>query len=690
MKTSFTQFKWIMTIVSLFLVSSLYAQFPIVQEAESYNSTGARYPSVDSRSGFSGQQGLNLEAAYGSKAQYTVNVVNEGTYDMTIYYSTMQYRSFYIKVNNQVSTPILITDLTNSWDGSGTDGIKSVVIQVYLQSGDNTIELGGYYHPNADNGHSPAIDKFEITESSTSIAVPATQITAIQREAEDGTLSGTSIANFSAFSGGKGVGGSLSSQSTITFTDIVAPEAGTYDLSIYYVTMDTRSSYIKVNYQKRSIVSFDEHTDSWGDGSDTSIKPAVFKKTIQIYLNQGTNKLVIGAYSTYMENIDKISIEKSGLSISTPANETLSTVFDFTDSYLEANESNATSSENLAKLFDNDEFTLYSVPNVTSTQVTVKTKYPILLNGYSIATSVVNPVSMDNWIVEYSIDGSTNWTVITPSSTTTNGNIKVCYKDNRNIAAQYYRLTATGTTNVEVAEWQLHGVPYITANANFPEDLTTDANSLSASNTGIIPTWNEVYQNTIDNLVSTKYTTTDGVNTFWLEYDLSEAKIVDSYSLSVPFSDPLRNPKTWTLSGFNNDNWTVLDSRENTIFAVQGSMLNFNIASPGSYTKYKLDVTACNGANNNSHLLEWQLYEKVNNTPTYNKDGLQDNNITISSKNNLVHIISSKSDATFRVYNLYGSLVKSGICENGTAEFYLNSGFYLVTVNTQTVKLIVK
>ncbi len=694
MKSKFTFFrKSLLVGVGLLIIGAASAEttFPIIVEAESFNPTTKRYAFVDGRAGFSGGQGLGMEASYGSYARYNVNVTAAGTYDLAIYYATMQKRSFYVKINNQISTP-LVTDLTTSWDGTGVDGIKSTLTQIYLEAGDNTIELGGYYHPQADNSHAPAIDKFEITESTTTISEPETQITPIVLETESALLSGASVGNFSAFSGGQGVGGSLSNQSMMTFNNITVAESGTYDLSIYYATMDTRSSYVKVNYQKSQIVEFNDHSNNWGDGSNSDNQPAVRMKTVQIYLVAGVNKLTIGASSTHSANLDKISIVKSGLNIVQPVNETVSAVFDYTDNSSETLEQNVTNTDNLRNLFDNDEFTLYSVPGVTSTQITVMTKYPIALNGYSIANAPENPASMDNWVVEYSIDGSTNWTVFTPTTVTNNANIRIGRKDNRNTPAQYYRLTATGNTNIAIAEWQLHGVPYLNTTAQFPEDLTTNVASLTASNPGIVEIWNEVYQNTIDNSFSNKYTT-NGTNVFWLEYALQDAKIVKSYSLSVPFSDVERNPRTWTLSGYENDAWVELDSRTNIKFAVQGSTLLFNIAQPKICTKYKLNVTANNGSGSNAQLLEWQLFENFIDITTGIADKQLDteSNLIISTETGRILINSlNNNNAPVHIYNVAGQKTYSGICKQGQNEIVVSRGLYIVNVGGSVNKIIVR
>lgn len=694
MKLQFTFFKKSLLVgVGLLVIGAVSAEttFPIVVEAESFNLATKRYAFVDGRAGFSAGQGLGMEASYGSYARYNVNVTAAGTYDLAIYYATMQKRSFYVKINNQISTP-LVTDITTSWDGTGVDGIKSTLTQIYLEAGDNTIELGGYYHPQADNSHAPAIDKFVITQSATTISQPATQITPIVLETESAQLSGTSVGNFSAFSGGQGVGGSLSNQSMMTFNNITVAESGTYDLSIYYVTMDNRSSYVKVNYQKSQVVEFNDQSNNWGDGSDSENQPAVRMKTVQIYLVAGVNKLIIGASSTHSANLDKISIVKSGLSISQPLNETVSAVFDYTDNSIQTVEQTVTNTNNLKNLFDNDEFTLYSVPGVTSTQITVKTEYPIALNGYSIANAPENPASMDNWVVEYSVDGSTNWTVFTPTTVTNNANIRIGRKDNRNIPAQYYRLTATGSTNIEIAEWQLHGVPYLNTTTQFPEDLTTDVSSLTASNSGIVEIWNEVYQNTINNSVSTKYTT-NGTNVFWLEYALSTAKTVKSYSLSVPFSDVERNPKTWTLSGYENGAWVELDSKTNIKFAVQGSTLIFDIVEPKSCTKYKLNVTANNGSGSNAQLLEWQLFETILGPVTDVKETNIDpaNKLLVTAGDKKIIINSSSAKVTlFDVYTIAGQRVRSGVCKQGQNEVLVPQGLYIVNVSGSVSKIIVR
>ncbi|MFV0467584.1 MAG: DUF6383 domain-containing protein [Dysgonomonas sp.] len=700
--------------LSLFSASLVHAQETFTIEAESgsvsYASVSNNWPA------FSGSNGLGrLNAAYGSFAQYELlGVQNEGTFDLAINYSTMNTRYLYVKINDQISTVITFDDYTGGWygedgvdeEGNPVPGIKTKTIQVYLEKGDNLVEIGAFEGISQDGvmTESPNIDKLTFTTSATQIAKPADQISPIIYEAEDAnTLNGNSKVNsFAIFSGGKGVGDSRSSDdSYFRFNSIVAPEEGTYDLAIYYTTMSQRSLYAKVNDQAKTITKCTQLTKSWGDTpSDDPNVPSVFKKTIQVYLEQGANKLEIGAYDGWGPNIDKIELVKSGYPIAKPGLEIFAYPFDYTDNALEFTESIPTSSDNLKKLTDNDEYTTYQVTGVNSASIIAKLKYPTCLTGYAVASAKGSSASIDDWTVEYSTDGST-WTVMQTVQNTQKGILNIYKVDNAPnaatpISAQYYRLTATGNGNVEVGEWQLYGVPYITAEKNFPDEVTSLSGSLNASDDGFNRggTWNEVFENAIDKKANTKYTVV-GKTTFWLQYELyGEPEQVASYSLSIPATADYngRNPKSWKLSAYDEEtgNWVVLDTVAGVTFPVTGSTIVRNLATPATSIVYKLDVTANNGQDD-VHLSQWQLFSGYEIPLSIINKGIDVNDVAVyTAKNNIIITSSADKLMKYDVYNLLGKKVISGKMTDSRTEISVPAGLYIVRVNNYSTKVIVK
>ena len=108
-----------------------------------------------------------------------------------------------------------------------------------------------------------------------------------------------------------------------------APKAGTYDLTIYYVTTEERWFSVKVNDQAMKAVCCSETTPNW-DGEPVLdevtgdvITPGVLTKTVKVYMQEGSNIIQMqGLYKYYADNatntekpyspiLDKIEIKYS-------------------------------------------------------------------------------------------------------------------------------------------------------------------------------------------------------------------------------------------------------------------------------------------------------------------------------------------------------------------------------------------
>lgn len=93
---------------------------------------------------------------------------------------------------------------------------------------------------------------------------------------------------------------------------------------------------------------------------------------------------------------------------------------------------------------------------------------------------------------------------------------------------------------------------------------------------------------------------TNAAATGWLKIQLPSAEVVYGYSLIgwSPDTFPARCPKAWTVEGSNDGSaWTTLDTRSNissTMWA-QWQEKFFTIASPASYSYYRITVTENTG-----------------------------------------------------------------------------------------------
>ncbi|WP_285644798.1 GH92 family glycosyl hydrolase [Lentzea sp. NBRC 102530] len=127
----------------------------------------------------------------------------------------------------------------------------------------------------------------------------------------------------------------------------------------------------------------------------------------------------------------------------------------------------------------------------------------------------------------------------------------------------------------------------------------------------------EVVDNLWDGTVNTKWLVF--ATTGWVTYQFASAQNIKKYALSSANDSPERDPKNWTVQGSNNGtDWTVLDTRTGETFSERLQTKTYDVATPGSYTWYKLDITLNNGSTNIVQLAEWQLSDGSTNPPAPN------------------------------------------------------------------------
>lgn len=141
----------------------------------------------------------------------------------------------------------------------------------------------------------------------------------------------------------------------------------------------------------------------------------------------------------------------------------------------------------------------------------------------------------------------------------------------------------------------------------------------------------------------------------WLQYLFGSAQTAYGYSITSRSGFADRAPKTWTFEGSNNgSSWTTLDTQTNITSWTGGDTKSYTIASPASYTYYRLNVSA----NNAGSLL---LVEEM----TINGAG-STNNLTVASNSIALAAVPSTVIPVIRIkhvdtatagtdYNLYVS-----------------------------------
>jgi hypothetical protein len=686
-------------------------------EAEAF--VESAYATVADGELFSGDQFVAMNAAYGSYVKYMITVQEAGTYDFAIDYATMNGRSMYIKVENYVPVIAVFDTYTGSWDGSeGTDsegnplpGIMTLTVPVYLNAGENEVEIGAF--DGEDGSFSPNFDKFTVSPSETAI-VPAVLPAALSFEAEDARVISATVTDAECYSGGKGVL-DIGASSKIQFENINVAEEGTYDVTAYYTTYSERNFVVKSNSFLPVKMPCKIGLPYWTcpeteEQANDPTRPNILKKTAQVWLNAGNNTVTFSSFqSGFCPNLDKIEIVKSGLALEKPDYEVMAAVFDFTDNVADFAadwvEEHVTGDGNLSRLIDNNEYTVYVKDGVSSTKITVKTVYPILLTGYAIAGAPEQSNELlDDWTLEYSADGN-EWNTVANVGATDAGSyrsITTGYNLDNIVSAQYYRLTATGNGKVEIGEWQLFGVPYISDEQPFPaDDLTANVNfedilsySMGEPDGFERDSWNEVFENVFDKQLNTVYTVVDQKN-FYIQFETPNYVTMKSYALTGRFGFAGRSPSKWKVEAFSEEasDWVLLDARENIKFPADASTLMFNIEEPLEAVLYKLTVedTAGDGTSN---LGQWQMFGEwfgIPKAPDAISNVALDLPVTVTSGKGLIRLYStSATGLPFTVFDVLGKRIENGVCHQGFSEIHVDSGIYIVRTGGNASKVLVK
>ncbi|MDR1682129.1 MAG: hypothetical protein LBS25_01890 [Candidatus Symbiothrix sp.] len=678
MERIYTHYLKRQAILLLFLSSFVgsFAQEPLLTlEAEAGTLTAPA--KVKQVNGYSGNAYVGDNDAGSAILFENVIIPQTGTYEFKTYYSSMQLRSIAVKANNFVEVISTIVNTTPDWNAPPT-GVMSVYI--YLNAGQNTIKITPY--PVGQGG--PNMDKFEIL--TTDVVIPEPGEFPLIFEAENAQLFGslkvkpTDGSTLSGLSGGRYVGDfNQSANSYMKFVDIEIPETGTYELRVFSMGSGRRLS-IKVNQYEKIIITTND-SPNWNDAPTATVSTL-------IYMDKGKNKITLGTHNDDGPNLDKLEIHTTDQTIPKPTVEKLAFISDFSDNAeITAQHNN----ETLSYLTDNDEYTFYKAEGVNSTQITAKCQYPILLTGYLFSTGIASDADLSQWELESSINGQ-SWTKIIPNSYSDLSGAFL-FSVNRTSAeaaakaAQYYRLTAKGENKVEVAEWQLFGVPYIanSDNKTFPVDITEDidiqmkATAYPEGEAG--DGWNETFYNLFNRDLTRKYFVV-GSKSYYVEIELDKQYKLHAYTLTSVDNFPERDPKKWTLNGFNPETgWVELDRQTEFDFPCRFATMRFDINANAGFTKFLLDVEDNHGSSD-SQLLKWQLFGEEYNDSGIDK--LENGKYSVWSGNGKINIASQDVfPIDYQVFNLSGMLLSKDKITNSTQEVYLPQGMYIVKINQE-------
>jgi hypothetical protein len=115
----------------------------------------------------------------------------------------------------------------------------------------------------------------------------------------------------------------------------------------------------------------------------------------------------------------------------------------------------------------------------------------------------------------------------------------------------------------------------------------------------------EAGANAFDNSTSTQWKGDYNLPA-WLQYQLASAATVTVYSILPPSG--VNNPKDWTLQGSNNGStFTTIDTVSAGFVSGDNTVKYFAVDSPGSYTYYRIVITATVSAGTRPWIKEMEL-----------------------------------------------------------------------------------
>ncbi|WP_449600629.1 S-layer homology domain-containing protein [Paenibacillus sp. Marseille-Q9583] len=231
----------------------------------------------------------------GSTLQFNhVTVSESGNYKITVYYFSGDSRPFNISANGgdkQFEEPPKTVD----WDTVGTYDVT-----LPLNAGENSILMddNNWYSPDIDKIVIRGLDDSDPGEGSGGDWKEKLHGAIIEAEAPENIITGNAkIADSSVGSGGKIVK-DMNKNSTLQFTNVTVPAAGTYLIRISYISGDQRPVYMQVNDGLDELVDLPK-TASW----DT-----VGTYDVEASLQEGLNTITFSDHDWYSPDFDRIEV----------------------------------------------------------------------------------------------------------------------------------------------------------------------------------------------------------------------------------------------------------------------------------------------------------------------------------------------------------------------------------------------
>ncbi len=694
-------------------------QGPIVVEAESWDDQKECKVADLNGEGTeaSGGKGWGSDNAHkGAYATYTFNADEEGAYDLSVWYVTMNTRWMSVQINDNPANIICCDELTGNWNGvpsADRPGVASKTIRVWCREGENSMTLRPVYGYSPEEGrdqpYSPNVDRVVLEKVAVAMKEPApwTEADRLKYEIEDysSTTGKTGTSNRAAFSNGKG--GEINQDGGTLIYDVTVPADGVYLMNIAYATGQRRWITVSANGGEAVPVGFLQTTNSWGENAGD----AVYNRSVLVYLFKGDNVITLGQYtkegqdnseSGFSPVLDCFTLDLVDYPAMSEANRK-GTIYPVALSDVAA-----WSSDFDDNIFaDHNEYT-ESVAEANEATVTAQFPWPVLVSGYAFATT--NDASA--WTVEISADGE-NWKNAGEiNKTATVGRVTTVtlnspYADMEGNAARYVRLSIAGEQPAALGEFMVFGNPYASSECHVPSGvLAQNFTDFETTHAGFdSQSWHEGIDKMFNGMCNDRFTVAQSGDGGMGDYDditiqlhLTKAVAVESYMLGVHYNGMMeRNPAQWELyrgpvdsadgsRTVAEEDWALLDSRENMNFVVPGSTLPIHIDNESAASDYKLVIK--NRRDKATHLAALQMFAKSGSTGVEANDADGFSIVMVAGGNGAVEIASDE-ERPYNVYNMTGVGVSAGSVA-GVARVELPHGIYVVAVGTKTFKVVVK
>lgn len=111
---------------------------------------------------------------------------------------------------------------------------------------------------------------------------------------------------------------------------------------------------------------------------------------------------------------------------------------------------------------------------------------------------------------------------------------------------------------------------------------------------------------------------TSGTAKGWLQYEFTEPKKIEKYTLRAREYLKGESPKDWTFEAHNGTNWVVLDTQSGITGWTPGEIREFTFNNKVAYSKYRINITANNGLTGIyifTTIEEMEMMEKISTEP---------------------------------------------------------------------------